>query len=79
TMDEVGLDPLQLNTGVIWFGPGAGPLFEEWRRQWLRWKDKDQGALLRALAKRPTAVALLGHPFNATNGEVVEHRFGACS
>ncbi|MFO7858382.1 MAG: hypothetical protein R6V11_05600 [Ectothiorhodospiraceae bacterium] len=76
TMRELPLDPLQLNTGVMWFGPGAAPLFEVWRTEWLRWKDKDQGALLRALNRHPVAVAILGRPFNG--GAVVEHRFGAC-
>ena len=78
TMEQLPLDPLQLNTGVIWFGPGAAPLFDEWRREWLRWKDKDQGAFLRALHKRPVAVAVLGWPYNHSAGEVVAHRFGAC-
>lgn len=78
TLDELPLDPLQLNTGVIWFGPGAAPLFAAWREEWLRWRDKDQGALLRALYRCPVAVAVLGHPYNAAHGEVVEHRFGAC-
>jgi hypothetical protein len=78
TVLELPLDVLQLNTGVMWFGPGSAPLFEEWRREWLRYRDKDQGALLRALYKCPVKVALLGHPFNSEHGEVVEHRFGAC-
>ena len=78
TLDELPLDPLQLNTGVMWFGPGAAPLFALWREEWERWRDKDQGALLRALYRHPVAVALLGQPFNDEHGEVVEHRFGAC-
>lgn len=76
TLAELPLDPLQLNTGVMWFGPGAAPLFAVWRDEWKRWKDKDQGALLRALHKCPVAVALLGYPFNDEHGAVVEHRFG---
>jgi len=78
TLREVGVDPLQLNTGVMWFSKAAGPLFEVWREEWERWKDKDQGALLRALERHPVGVALLGWPFNDEHGEVVEHRFGAC-
>jgi len=78
TLSELPADPLQLNTGVMWFGPGAGPLFALWREEWERWKDKDQGALLRALNRHPVAVALLGQPYNDKRGEVVEHRFGAC-
>jgi len=78
TMRELPLDPLQLNTGVMWFGPGATPLFELWSKEWERWKDKDQGAFLRALYKHPVNLAVLGWPFNSQNGEVVEHRFGKC-
>lgn len=72
------IDPLQLNTGVIWFRKTerVKRLFEEWRRQWLRYKDKDQGAFLRALEARPVKLFLLGRPFNG--GAVVGHRFGAC-
>ena len=79
TLTELPLDPLQLNTGVMWFGPGAAPLFAVWREEWERWKDKDQGALLRALNRHPVAVALIGRPYNDLHGEVVEHRFGACT
>jgi hypothetical protein len=78
TLNELPLDPLQLNTGVMWFGPGAAPLFETWRTEWARFKDKDQGALLRALYRHPVPVALLGRPYNDLHGEVIEHRFGAC-
>lgn len=79
TLKELPLDPLQLNTGVMWFDRGrAAGLFAAWREEWERWKDRDQGALLRALYRHPAAVALLGWPFNDANGEVVEHRFGAC-
>ena len=78
TLRELPLDPLQLNTGVMWFGPGAAPLFELWREEWERWKDKDQGALLRALYRHPVNLAVLGWPYNSQNGEIVEHRFGAC-
>jgi len=78
TLAELPFDVLQLNTGVMWFGPGAAPLFAVWREEWGRWRDKDQGALLRALYRHPVAVAILGMPFNDEHGEVVEHRFGAC-
>ena len=79
TIEELPLDPLQLNTGVMWFGPGSAPLFELWREEWNRWKDKDQGALLRALYRHPVNVAVLGWPYNWMNGDIVEHRFGACN
>lgn len=76
TLAVLPLDPLQLNTGVMWFSHQADALFEAWRVEWARFKDKDQGALLRALYKHPVPVALLGAPFNALHGEVVDHRFG---
>ena len=78
TLAETSIDPLQLNTGVIWFtkSPRVALLFREWRKEWERWKDKDQGALLRALERNTAYIALLGRPFNG--GAVVGHRFGAC-
>jgi len=79
TLAELPLDPLQLNTGVMWFGSGAAPLFAVWREEWQRWRDKDQGALLRALYRHPVAVAVVGQPYNDAHGEVIEHRFGACA
>ena len=77
TMAET-MQPLQLNTGVMWFRKTerVKALFVEWRRQWQRFKDKDQGAFLRALELCPVALWLLGRPFNG--GPVVGHRFGAC-
>lgn len=76
TLWECSADPLQLNTGVMWFGKGwrTRRLFREWRSQWLRFKDKDQSALLRALEKSTVHVALLGRSFNG--GAAVAHRFG---
>lgn len=79
TLDEVTLDPLQLNTGVMWFARArVAGLFAAWRAEWERWQDKDQGALLRALERAPVVLRLLGAPFNAADGAVVEHRFGKC-
>jgi hypothetical protein len=68
--------PLQLNTGVIWFRKteAVKALFAEWRSQWRRFRDKDQGAFLRALELCPVSLWLLGRPFNA--GAVVGHLFG---
>lgn len=76
TILETRIDPLQLNTGVIWFRKSyrVKLLFTAWRDEWMRWKDKDQGALLRALERRTARIALLGRPFNG--GAVVAHRFG---
>lgn len=78
TLWECQIDPLQLNTGVMWFGKSQRTkmLFRQWRTEWLRWKDKDQGALLRALEQRTVRIALLTRPYNG--GPVVGHRFGAC-
>jgi hypothetical protein len=78
TLWETRIDPLQLNTGVMWFSKSrrVKMLFREWRTQWERWKDKDQGALLRALERRTVRIALLGRPYNG--GPVVGHRFGMC-
>lgn len=80
TLDELPLDPLQLNTGVLWFDrERCAALFTAWRAEWQRWRDKDQGALLRALERAPVVVRLLGFPFNDRNGRVVQHNFGACA
>jgi len=78
TLWETRIDPLQLNTGVIWFRKNyrIEMLFQTWRDEWMRWKDQDQGALLRALEQRTAHIALLGRPYNG--GAVVGHRFGAC-
>ena len=63
-------------SGVIWFRKSEDTtrLFREWRSQWVHYKDKDQGALLRALELSTAHIALLGRPFNG--GAVVGHRFG---
>lgn len=77
TFSELGTsDVLQLQGGVFWFrrSERALALFDAWRAEWLRWKDQDQGALLRALNKVPVKLWLLGKPFNG--GAVVGHRFG---
>ena len=79
TQDELGDEwPLMLNTGVMWLRrtDGTERLFAEWRREWERFRLHDQGALLRALEKRPVKVWLLGLDFNSHRGKVVEHRFG---
>jgi hypothetical protein len=78
TLAEIHTDPYQLNTGVIFFRKSVAVkrMFAQWRREWKRWKDKDQGALLRALHQRPVAIFLLGRSWNG--GAVIGHRFGAC-
>jgi hypothetical protein len=72
------LRPLMLNTGVLFFAKTSRTkrFFECWRSEWLRFKGWDQGAFLRALRQAPTAIWLLGLPFNSVGGEVVDHLFG---
>lgn len=78
TLMEIPFDPYQLNTGVMWFRKTTRVkrFFAAWRDEWKRWRGIDQGAFLRALNRRPMAIALLGRPYNG--GHVIEHRFGAC-
>ena len=75
TLDEV-LNPLQLQAGVFWFKRNERTelLFTEWRKEWLRWKGQDQAAFLRALARAPVRMWILGFPFNG--GAVIAHLFG---
>jgi hypothetical protein len=75
TLAETG-QPLMVNSGVMWFRKCGriSRLFRTWREEWLRFRDRDQGALLRALEQRPVKMWLLGHPFNG--GSVVAHHFG---
>lgn len=78
TLWELPLDALTLNTGVMWFRKTTRVrrFFAEWRRQWARWQDVDQGAFARALEARPMALFLLGWPYNDATGAIVAHRFG---
>lgn len=67
---------LQLQGGVFWFRKcdNVTRFFEAWRREWLRWRQFDQAALLRALRVAPVKMHILGRPFNG--GAVVQHRHG---
>lgn len=79
TLQELGVwQHIMLNTGVMYFSKteAVGKLFELWRSEWLRYKDRDQGAFLRALSKCSVNLWLLGHPYNSLEGEVVTHLFG---
>jgi len=69
---------LMLNTGVLFFNKNkrVKRLFEEWEKEWLRFKERDQGAFLRALQRSPVSMFLLGKAFNSLKGEVIEHHFG---
>lgn len=68
--------PVQLQAGVMWFAKNGRTkaLFRTWKREWLRWADQDQAALLRALERSPAKVWILGRPWNG--GGIVAHRFG---
>lgn len=75
TINELGYTPLQLQAGVIFFDRRrCAALFEAWRNEWLRYKDQDQAALLRALDRCPVRVWLLGRAWNG--GELIEHLQG---
>lgn len=79
TFEELGTwRHIMLNTGVMYFrrSDKVLRLFEIWREEWLRFKDRDQGALLRALRRQPVHLWLLGWAYNSRDGEVVEHLFG---
>jgi len=70
--------PLQLQAGVFWFAKNqrTTELFKAWREEWGRFKDQDQGALLRALERVPVHIWLLGFDWNSRHGELIEHLFG---
>lgn len=70
--------PLQLQAGVFWFAktPAMLALFDAWRVEWLKRKQQDQGALLRALEKAPVKIWLLGWDWNSAHGTLVRHLFG---
>ena len=78
TLDELGYEPLQLQGGLFFAQRNERVLrfFAAWRNEWMRWKDQDQAAFLRALAAVPLRIWLLGYPWNAPGGAVVEHRHG---
>ncbi len=76
TFHEIGFVPIQLQAGVFYFrkSPAMLTLFAAWRKEWRRFNDQDQGALLRALYRHPVKVWLLGRPYNG--GQVIAHNFG---
>lgn len=76
TVDELGYRPLQLQAGMMFVRKceAIHALFGAWRKQWRRWQDRDQAALLRALAERPVRLWLLGRPWS--DGELVRHLYG---
>lgn len=67
--------PLQAQCGVIVFNRlRCLKLFEVWRDEYSRYKDKDQAAFLRALYREPVRVWFVGRDWN--NGEMIQHLFG---
>src|SRR3990167_3553190 len=77
TLAELSYDVLGLQAGVIFIGKSQNTarLFAAWRCEWLRWKDQDQAALMRALATVPARVWMLGKSWNGGSG--ISHRWGA--
>jgi len=71
--------PLQLQLGVFYFNrETCKEFFENWRKEWQRYKTQDQGAFLRALYKSPIKLWLLGRQYNTPyrKNAIVEHLFG---
>ncbi|MFA5377694.1 MAG: hypothetical protein WC455_18230 [Dehalococcoidia bacterium] len=71
-------EPLQLQAGVLFVARNAHTeaLWHAWRGEWERFGNQDQGALLRALARVPVRLWILGRAWNG--GAIVGHHFGAC-
>jgi hypothetical protein len=78
TLGDLGPLRLAWQAGVLFWRrcEAMGRLFAAWREEWGKFKDKDQGALLRALARVPVRVWCLGWDWNSEEGEIVKHRFG---
>lgn len=76
TMLELGYQPLQLQGGMMFFRKSARihALFAAWRNEWVRWRDKDQAALARALARVPVRLWILGAAYNG--GALIAHLHG---
>ena len=72
----LGCRPVQLQAGLMFVRRCAAVqrLFAAWREEWMKWRDQDQAALLRALMRAPVRTWLLGAPWNG--GALVEHRCG---
>lgn len=69
---------LQYQAGVFFFrkSEAVKTLFESWRKEWLKFKEQDQGALLRALTDSPVSIMLLGSQWNNPEYGIVTHLFG---
>jgi len=77
TLDALPYTPVGLQGGVLFFrrNPATLRLFQVWRDEWLRYQGEDQAALIRALHRWPTKLALLGKPWNG--GAVIAHYYGS--
>ena len=67
TIEEVGTGELiQFNGGVFAFrrGEAGAALMRGWHSEWMRWKARDQYALIRALHKNPVKLMMLGGEWN---------------
>jgi len=80
TKAEIGTAEVQYyQSGVIFFrrGDNIRRFFQEWHKQWKRWRKQDQMALLRALYRQPVRVAPMRPPWNTHRKSVarfVHHR-----
>ena len=77
TFEEYGTsDILQLQGGLFWFRKcdAIARFFEAWRDEWEKFKEQDQGALLRALRRAPVKMWLMGRDWNG--GKIVKHLWG---
>ena len=75
TFEEVGTDLYALQAGVIYFRKCSAVhhLFLNWRREWERWRDQDQAALMRALVRCPVKLFVLNRAYNG--GRLVHHLY----
>lgn len=76
TYQAVGFTPLQLQAGAFFYrrSEAMRQFFDAWRSEWLRFKDEDQAALLRALYQCPIKIWLLGIDWH--DGGVIKHSWG---
>lgn len=75
-MEPYWMRPLALQAGVMFVRrcKETDALFEAWREEWQVFRDQDQGALLRAMARVPVRIWLLGRDWNG--GAIIGHKFG---
>jgi len=75
TMTKFGPMPM-CNTGVLYFRrcPSVDQFFTVWHNEWLKYRQHDQGAFLRAMHRVPLRLWLLGRAYNS--GNLVQHLFG---